>query len=51
MRRMGNGNKAAMKAAFADMRKAGEYMFDCAPAEKIVLNDLVEGKLVEYDFD
>ena len=51
MRRMSNGNKAAMLAAFTDMRKDGvKYMFDCSTsAEKIMLNDLVEGK--SYDFD
>lgn len=50
MRRMSNGNKAAMMAAFADMRKDGvKYMFDCSSEDKIRMNDLVEGK--SYDFD
>jgi hypothetical protein len=48
---MSNGNKAAMLAAFADMRKAGLVMFDLDTTDKIMLNDLVEGKVDEVMFD
>ena len=51
MRRVSNGNKAAMLAARADMREAGMIMFNCSSTERVVLNDLVEGKKVEYNFD
>jgi Leu/Phe-tRNA-protein transferase len=47
-RRVANGNKAAMLAAIADMRKAGLVMFDCSSTERIMLNDLVvvEGEVM-----
>ena len=54
MKRMANGNKAAMEAAFKDMAKDGgfDYIFDIEIGEKMMINDLVAGKeITEYDFD
>jgi hypothetical protein len=50
MRRLANGNKAAMVAAFKDMASEYEYVFDFdSYDDKMIINDIVLGR--EYDFD
>ena len=52
MKRMSNGNKAAMVAAFKDMEKEFDFLFDIENGEKMIINDIVAGKeIVEYDFN
>ena len=52
MKRMANGNKAAMVAAFKDMAKSKEFnhIFDCTSEEKYKINSLLLGQ-IDYEFD
>ena len=50
-KRMANGNRAAMVAAFRDMSKEFNYIFDCTGEEKYKINSLLLGQQIDYEFD
>ena len=53
MRRMANGNKAAMMAAFREMTMSKEFshIYDCPSEEKYKINSLLLGQQIEIDYD
>ena len=48
---MANGNRAAMVAAFKDMAKEFNYIFDCSRGEKYKIDSLLLEQRIDYEFD